>query len=180
LSNYYIELRRGIRIGAKLAGAVSILMLTACGFEALYGESAEGPYVTEKASAIRIPPASDRLGYYLRTAVLEHLVPNGVQKEHQYNLVLDLRTEHQPLAFKQDETVTRFNIVVDAQFVLRNHTNEKTLLQGRARAIAAYSIVLSEFANISASQDAERRAANDLGHAIARRIAAYFSGNPNA
>lgn len=169
------RLGREIGLGARITGALAILSVSACGFEALYGQSNYDSSVVKEVSAIRIEPASDRLGYFLRNAVLEHLVPTGIQTGHRYNLLLNLTAEHQPVAFKQDETVTRFNIVVDAQFVLLNKTNEKTLWQGKARSIAAYSIVLSEFANITAAQDAELRAASDLGHAIARQIAAYFT-----
>ena len=49
------------------------------------------------------------------------------------------------------------------------------LTNGIVRAVAAFNVVQSEFANIAAENDAEARAARDVSEEIRNRLGVYFS-----
>ena len=79
-----------------------------------------------------------------------------------------------PLAFRRDKTVTRFNVIINADYSLKQESKNLILTSGTLSSIASYSVVFSEFANLSASKDAEERATLDLGKKIARLIGVYL------
>lgn len=79
------------------------------------------------------------------------------------------------LAFEKDESVTRINLTLSATYQLTEVATGNIVTAGSARSVAAFSVVRSEFANISAEADAERRAARAVGEDIWIRLGVYFS-----
>ena len=79
------------------------------------------------------------------------------------------------LAFEKDESVTRINLTLSASYQLTEIATGSILSAGATRSVAAFNVVQSEFANISAETDAERRAALSVGENIWIRLGVYFS-----
>jgi len=91
-----------------------------------------------------------------------------------YRLIVTLSENREGLALRRDASVTRYNYVLRATFELRDAATDVVVDKGDARAIAAYNVVDSQFATLSAEQDAETRAARELAEQIRLRLGVGF------
>ena len=151
---------------------------TACGFQPLYGERTGGVPVRQAFNAISVAPIPDRVGQLVRNQLIDALSPLGSPRDPAYVLVVTLVQNKRGVAFKSDEQATRFNVTLEARFALREFGGGAILTYGSTRSVAAFNIVRSEFANITAELDAQRRAARQVADSIALRLGVHFAGTP--
>ena len=165
----------GVVVGiALLAGA-----LTACGFKPMYARNDKPGAradVTSNLQSIFIPVSRGRVEQLVYNNLRDRLNPLGAAKQPRYHLDYTVAVVKQPLAFAKDETATRQNVRVTVAFSLKDQDGSKVILAGTARALAAYNILRSQYATLSAEQNAEDRAVREVSDEIRLRIASYFSG----
>ena len=118
----------------------------------------------------------DRVGQVLRNELLDRLNSAGEPVKPKYRLGVTVSERREGLAFQRDQTVTRYNLRLSAVYTLSDASTGQTLVRGQARAVAAYNVVQSEFANVVAERDAEVRAAREVGEEISIRIGVFLSG----
>jgi LPS-assembly lipoprotein len=152
-------------------------LLSACGFQPLYGERSGGVPVRQAFSAISIVPIPDRVGQLVRNQLIDALTPQGRPRDPVYILTVVLTQTKEGVALQSDEQATRFNVTLEARFALRESDGGAVVTQGNTRSVAAFNIVRSEFANITAEADAQRRAARQVADSIALRLGVHFSGS---
>lgn len=159
-----------IRFAAAL---LATLVLCACGFTPLYAtHTASGPLSADLA-AIRIEPIPDRLGQYVRNNLVDLLNGGFEPGAPAYRLAVRLSEDREGLAIERDTSITRYNYTLMAFYELRDA--EGVIVEsGKARAIAAYNVVESQFATLSAEKDAEMRAAREVAETIRLRLASGF------
>ena len=150
-------------------------LLAACGFHPLYGRPAGDAGVTPQLAQIFIEPIADRIGQVLHNQLRDRLTPNGVPLQPRYRLNVGLDFAKSPVAVQKDESVTRLNLTVRARYVLADARNGTTVSSGTTRSVAAFNVVRSDFATLSAERDAERRAVRDVGDEISTRLAVFFA-----
>jgi len=159
-----------------VAGLIAAFVgLSGCGFEPLYSPRAQTSAVAE-TSLVGIASLPDRTGQLLRNELVDRLNPNGEPDRPRYHLGLSIAARREGLAFQRDLTVTRYKFVLSTSYVLNDSVSGTTILRGQARAVAAYNVVQSEFANVVAERDAEARAAREVGEEVALRIAVFLGG----
>ncbi len=152
----------------------ALLLLGGCGFRPmLAANSGAGPALAQ--TRILMPPG--RLGQQIWKEITARANPRGRPEKPVYELALQLKTRKEGLAIRQDETVTRFNLLLDADYTLYRLSDRKALLKGRLRSVSSYNVVVSEYANLAAEQDAENRAARQLALDLVDRLASYFQKN---
>lgn len=163
-----------------MMGSLRILLLMAaallagCGFQPLYGETAShGPRANELAN-IEVAPIADRLGQQVRNRLEETLTPLGPPGAALYRLEVTLTKTVQGFGFRRDESVTRENLRLEAAYRLIRLGTTKPVLEGTARSNVAYDVVRSDFANLSAREDAEERTAEQLVAILANRLSLHF------
>lgn len=149
--------------------------LTACGFRPLYGPQAGYDASLVELASVTIVPIPDRLGQILHNDLRDRLTPRGAPLNPRYRLAVSMAKQKEGLAFEKDESVTRFNLTVSASYRLTEIATGSVVTAGSTRSVAAFNVVQSEFANISAEADAERRAARAVGENIWIRLGVYFS-----
>ena len=125
-------------------------------------------------AAVAIDFIADRPGQILRNELLDRLVPFGAAATPRYVLAVELEESRQNLAIRRDDTATRANLILTANFTLSERATDEVVLQGRSRSFNSYNISTFEFATLSAETDARRRAARALAEDIASRLALYF------
>jgi LPS-assembly lipoprotein len=172
LSERRVFLRRG---AASLALLISNLGLAACGFRPLYGGRAGGTAATDLAS-VQISANNDRLGQILRNDLIERLSPLGEPRSPRYSLRATLSESSAALAIQQDTTITRYDQRIDVSFVLVDLATGQIVFQGGSRAIGGYDAVRSDFATLTAEQDAARRTVREVAEDIRAQLAAFFAG----
>lgn len=159
--------RRSLVLGAAA-------MLGACGFRPLLKET-EDADVREQLAAIEIAGLGGRLGQLLRNALLEELNPTALSVPERYVLAIDLDRRTNALGIQLDSTITRYNLTLTARFQLRSREDNQILYRSSVRRIASYNVRRAPYATLVAEIDAERRAAEELGHNIRTLLAVHFA-----
>lgn len=163
---------RAAALGAALT------LVAACGFRPLYGQRADGGSTFAELEAVTIGPIPGRVGQILRNHLLDRLTPRGQQVQARFRLDVRLSQAKESLAIKKDEEITRSNLKLTADFVLRDPSSGATLYSGQSRSTASFNLVRSDFANLIAEQDAQRRAAREISDQIMTQLAVYFTRRP--
>jgi len=149
-------------------------MLGACGFRPLLKET-EDADVREQLAAIEIDGLGGRLGQLVRNALLDELNPTAIQVPSRYVLAVDLDRRTQALGIQLDNTITRYNLTLTARFALRRRDDNQVLYRSSVRRIASYNVRRAPYATLIAEIDAERRAADEIGHNIRTLLAVHFA-----
>ena len=155
--------------------AAAVLLLAGCGFRPLYAERGDGSSTRLQLESIVIGPIPSRLGQILRNDLMDRLTPGGRPDVPRYRLDVELARFKEGLAIRKDEEITRSNLRLTATFTLNDLADGGTAFQGRSRSAASFNLVRSDFANLAAEQDAERRAAVEIGDQIMTRLSIFFS-----
>ncbi len=167
--------RSRFRPWSRYGALVVLAGLTACGFRPLYGPQGGYDASLAELASVRVLPIPDRIGQVLHNSLLDRLTPRGAPLNPRYRLAVNMARQKEGLAFEKDESVTRFNLTVSASYQLTEIATGSVVTAGSTRSVAAFNVVQSEFANISAEADAERRAARAVGEDIWIRLGVYFS-----
>jgi LPS-assembly lipoprotein len=152
---------------------LSLLLCAACGFHPLYG-GATGSVRRLELGQVAVTPIQSRLGTDVRNELIDRLTPSGEPSYPQYRLEITLHELREGLGIQPDASVTRWNYQLTADYQLFDLGTGKVITKGEANSIAAYSVVNSPYATLSAEQDAERRTAVDLGQELELRLALFF------
>ena len=162
---------------AVLCGLTLLFLLANCGFQPLHGSRA-GPVAgstVSDMSYVMVAAIPDRTGQLVRNNLLDRLHAGGMAAKPVFRLIVHLKESREGIAFQQDDSATRFNLRLSARFELVDSRDGASLLKGHTRAIAAYNVVRSDYANLISQRDAQKRAANSVADGIQKRIAVFFS-----
>ncbi|MCF8466323.1 MAG: hypothetical protein K9G33_02885 [Sneathiella sp.] len=151
-------------------------LATACGFQPLYGKTTQSTDVREKLAQIYIEPIEGRTGQILRNELLDLANPGGIPDQPAYRLVISIEVQKVGLAIQQDATKTRYNLTLNSKFRLTDAAGQDVIYSGSTQNIASYNVVQSEFANLSAANNAEKRAALVAAEQINQQLSVFFSG----
>lgn len=153
------------------------LALGACGFEPLYGENrGDDTTVTASMAAIRIEAIPDRIGQKMYNMLHERLTPEGRIEEPRYSLRVRLRESNDELLYERDETATRANLTIRADYELRRLEDDEVIAKGTSRATSSYDILSSQYATVVSEDDARERTARVVSDDIRTRVAVALSG----
>jgi len=155
----------GFMAGAALAG---------CGFRPVHSQKFGASAV--HLAQIRIVPIADRIGQQLHNLLRDKPTPMGQPASPRYVLRVTLSESLQNLAVRKDETATRANLVMRASFRLTRAVDGEILLTTSAISANSYNILRSDFATLSAENDARARAVREISDEIRTRIGIYLSG----
>ena len=164
------------RRAAVAAGVLICLGLAACGFEPLYGRKDDGAAVTDDLAAIQIVPISDRTGQQLHNLLRDRLNPLGQPAAPAYTLTVTVVEVKRDLGIRRDATASRANLIVTADFVLRDASNQTVIFRGTAASTNSYDILVLEqqFSTVTSEGDARERGLQEISSNVKLRLANYF------
>ena len=152
------------------------IMLTACGFEPLYGvnrNTAVG--VEEKLSVIDIGNIPNREGQFLRNELITRFYRDGRPDAPRYTLNIERIAESlTDLDITKDADASRGRLRLTSEFQLYNRQTGALLLERKIISQASYNILASEFTNRVSEQNARENALNDLARQIEQQLALYL------
>ncbi|MBS0469921.1 MAG: hypothetical protein JSR60_02530 [Proteobacteria bacterium] len=165
-----------------LATLVALTLLSACGFRPLYG--GVNGQMRDTLATIYVEPMPDKIGYELRNKMIDLLDGPGTPGGARYHLKLSLTTSTQGIALQnaaaagQSTVVTRYNDTLTVTYSLVD-TAGKTVMSGTETALSAYNVLPSgpqaNYGTLTAQQDAERRAAEDIAQRILFDLNVHFT-----
>lgn len=151
--------------------ALLSLVLTGCGFRPLYSTSEQGTFILKNLAAIDVRAKNDSIGRELEFGLENALAYDGTDV---YQLVMTYQRATRNIAIEQDQDVTRRNLQLTVNFVLRQSDTNKTLFKSTAFSVVGYNLVDTQFANIMSERDANKRAVAALYDDIRAQLAIYF------
>jgi LPS-assembly lipoprotein len=160
-------------LGFALA-VCAVSSLSACGFRPLYATGTTPEGMTQYYQQVAVEPIQGRQGVHLRNQLTDAFTPGGMPVSAAYRLTIRLEEQKEGLAIQHDTRITRYNYNLTAKYELKDSVSGQVLDKGIARAIAAYNVVDSQFATLSAERDAQERAAREVGEDIRIRLGLYF------
>jgi LPS-assembly lipoprotein len=169
---------RGPRIIAALALAFTA---SGCGFHPLYGSSGATEETAGKLASIYVAPIEtpQRLGYELRNTLIDLFDSSGRQSRGAYRLRVTLTTKSQGVAVQNDAAITRYNDTLTVEYELTD-IKGALVTKGVESGISAYNVVTSPYATLTAQQDSDMRAAQDIAYRIRTDLAVYFEREAKA
>src|SRR5690606_38257871 len=120
-------------------------------------------------------PLRDRVGQQMHNFLRDRLNPHGQPVSPSYRLRVELAETRTNLGVRRDETATRANLRMDANFALLNYDSDTPLLTGRSSSTTSYDILRNPFATTVSEEDARDRALREVADDIETRLAVYFS-----
>ena len=162
-------------IARQLGAGLVLLLVAACGFQPLHGERGRAGTTATDLAYVSVSPIPQRNGQLVRNELIELLRKAGPQGRPVFRLDIQLNEAREGLAFSRDDNVTRYNLRLNVSYLLVDERNGDDILKGQTRAIAAYNVVQSDYANLIAERDARARAARDIAEDIRTRLAVFFS-----
>jgi len=156
----------------------ALLVLGGCGFQPLYGKGSAGNTISE-FSRIHIKPIKDRAGQLLHNRLLTSLNTRGSPGNPLYLLDVLTNESKASLAVRKSAFATRANLKVTASFRLVSTKGNNSLFSGTSSITVSYNILESDFATLSAENDARKRATREIAEDIRIQLGAYFAQTRN-
>lgn len=161
----------GVRrlLALTLLGAT--LAISGCGFEPIHGQRSGAS--SAALAAIDIQLIADRSGQMLRNELLQQMQPRGPARAR-YSLAVTMQESLANLGIRKDEVATRANLTLSARFTIIELGGARRKFSGSARSVNSYNILTSDFATLSAREDARRRGVNQLALELRERISVWL------
>ncbi len=170
-----------MRTAAVIAGC---LLLGGCGFHPLYAVP-DMPKGTMQADmrAIYVEPVPEKLGFELRTQLIDLLDGQGQPAGARYHLRLFLATKTEAIGVQSQTApggitqtaITRYNDTITANYELVDPRSNKVIAKGVETGLTSYNVLSSPYATLAVQQDADRRAAQDIADRIRIDLAVWFA-----
>ena len=151
----------------------ALTLLSACGFQPVYGTRDDGARVSNELAAVQVALIADRSGQILRNYLLDGLTPQGQPAQPRYVLSVQLQEPSRELTLRRDDTPTRIGYAIIARYQLRDGAG-RLLLSNATALDSDYEITSSEFATLSSRLDARDRLLQQMSEDIRLQLAAYF------
>lgn len=145
------------------------LGITACGFRPLYSQ--DGGANSQALASVSIAQIKDRSGQKLRNFLLERMAPGASKPQSKYSLVIELNESKGNINTRKDGSSTRANLSITARFILKKVAGGGRAFGGTVLSTNSYNVLTSDFATLSAENDARNRALRSIAEEIRLRVA---------
>lgn len=163
------------RLFLAAAAASLSLGLGACSFHPLFARADSTPAAQQVFHSIYVDPiAAERAGYELRNTLIDLLQGTGHQYDANYRLKVALKQTIEGTAVQTNGNITRYTYTMVADYALSNIHTGAEITKGSETSVAAYDVVASPYATLTAQQDAQKFAAKDIADRIRIDLGVYF------
>ena len=153
-----------------------LLVLSACGFQPLYGTHQADSHL----AAVELANLPNRDGQQLRLLLEDRFYGAQPQAAAQWKLDVKVTSSREDLGIRRDAVATRARRTFTASFSLVSAGQQTAVFSGSERSFVSYNIFNDPYATTAAEDDAQTRGLTQLADLIANRIALYLSGQQPA
>lgn len=150
---------------ALIAGLT--LMLAACGFQPMYGA---GPNSAPAIGPVTVAQIDGKAGHVLRTELDRILSVEANAGGEPMTLEITLQELVTPLGIRRDESATRAELRLVANYVLTPPNNGR-VMRGSVFSVVNYDVAAAAFGEIAAQDDARERAAETMAQRFRAELA---------
>ncbi|MFW2831376.1 LPS assembly lipoprotein LptE [Sphingomonas sp. ID0503] len=159
----------------KLAIALGLLTLPACGLRPVYGGGTHGAVATV-LSSIEVATIPDKAGWMMRNALTDRLRAAGPDTPR-YRLQVTLDDRIDGFGVRKDNVTTRERRTLRARYQLVEAATNAVVLDATAASDAGIDVVSSEYSVIAAENTALENLTQDVADQIIARLARYASSS---
>lgn len=152
---------------------LALLLLSACGFQPLYGAGARP--AQQQLASVAIDNIENRTGQQLRLLLSDRFYSAAPATAPRYRLSVKFTTAKEELGIRRDDVATRARLALVGSFTL-TPLNGGEAFSGAERSFVSYNILTDPYATSAAEQNATERGLTQLADAITSRIALYLAG----
>lgn len=162
----------------------SVLLLSGCGFQPVYGTHRAAPSVAgaipsqttaSALSRIDIAIIPDRVGQMLRNDLIDRLYRNGYPSNPIATLkIRKLEENKTELDITKSSEATRAQLRIRTKMQLVD-SSEHVLLDRDLSTITSYNVLGSEFATRVSEEDARQSGLNDLARQVELNLSLYYN-----
>ncbi len=153
---------------------IGLMFLSACGFQPLYGERANGSTLAPALDTVAVDTIADATGQALRNELIDQLYHQGAPKKPAYRLAISLQRSTRNTGIKKDAAATRAELYTTANISLIDSKSGEVIWRDKAVSRVAYNILEAPYGTLVARENAESRALEDLSRDIITRLSLYF------
>jgi LPS-assembly lipoprotein len=153
---------------------LSLTLLPGCGYQPLYGANTPA---AQQLPVVQINNIPDRLGQQLRNRLIDRFYQDGRPASPEYTLDISLVPNVYKLGIALDDSATRAELSLVANYTLRNMQGA-AVLSGTTNAVTNFNILRSQYATLIGEQDAYDRSVTQVSEDITRRISLFFNREP--
>ena len=159
----------------RLLIASLTLLVAACGFQPMYAPAGGGNAI----GPVQIAEIEGKTGHVLRTELTRILAVEN-DGSPPMNLEITLTEQVTPLGLRRDESATRAELRLTANYILTPAQSDGRVMRGSVSSVVNYDIPTGAFGEIAAQDDARERAAETMAQrfraGLALRIAQARQG----
>lgn len=149
-----------------LIASLSLLLLAACGFQPMYAPAGGGAAI----GPVTVGQIDGKAGHVLRTELSRILaVENDGSTPMQLEITLSETVS--PLGIRVDESATRAELRLIANYVLTPAPAQGQVMRGSVVTVVNYDIPTAAFGEIAAQDDARERAAETMAQRFRSELA---------
>ena len=153
---------------------IGTLLLTACGFEPVYGTHTAARPTIDSLNQVAIDNIPDRKGQMLRNDLIDRMYSKGRPAKPLYHLTVKLNGTLQDLGIQANATSTRSLLDLTATYTL-SATNGKDLLSGTAHSISSFNKLSDQYGSLIADESAYERTIKEVSEQIVNRISLFLA-----
>ena len=153
---------------------LSLTLLQGCGYQPLYGANTPA---AEQLPSVQINNIPNRLGQQLRNRLIDRFYQDGRPASPEYTLDIALVPSVYKLGIALDDSATRAELSLAANYTLRNMQGV-AVLSGSTTSVTNFNILRSQYATLIGEQDAYDRSVAQVSEDITRRISLFFNREP--
>jgi LPS-assembly lipoprotein len=153
---------------------LSLTLLPGCGYQPLYGANTPA---AQQLPVVQINNIPDRAGQQLRNRLIDRFYQDGRPATPEYTLDISLVPNVYKLGIALDDSATRAELSLQANYTLRNMQGA-AVLSGATTSVTNFNILRSQYATLIGEQDAYDRSIAQVSEDITRRISLFFNREP--
>ena len=151
-----------------------LLLLSACGFEPVYGSKSGA--MRSEFSAIEISVIPDRSGQVVRNHLIDRLHQRGADANPQYRLdISPIRESIVEIGFDRDDEASRAQMREETTLNLIDTQTGKAVLTRTVRTTTGYNILEGQFTTFVSRRDARDQALRALSERIVTQLEIHFT-----
>lgn len=144
----------------------SFLLLSACGFQPVYGTHTGQESVASIMNSVAVGNIANESGQTLRNILLDQMYTAGsqaVQKQYRIDFS-NIAERRKSIDIDNDASVTRSQLELETIATLRRLSDESVIWRRNLKAISSYNVLGSQFSTIITRDDARERALRELAN----------------
>lgn len=153
--------------------SLSLLLAPACGFHPVHAKMNND--LSRELASVQITDIPGREGQIVKYKLADLLNPDGLGSYPTYKLDIAIQEQKNEMGIQEDLRVTRYDIVMTANYKLTSLATGQTIHSGSAHIKSSFNRTASEFSTFVAEEDSEEIAAAELAQELKQRLTAYFS-----